>query len=397
MRNCKNMPPRLAIVLSHPIQHFCPLYASWANCPDWEVRVFFGSKAGLHPYVDRSFGKTVHWDGLETEEFPHEFVNGEDASPVTSSTDSPALNDALRAFSPHALLTYGYSQRLQRRAQAWAVESGVPVVYFSDSELRRHQIWWKRAGKALVLPAKFRQFSCFLVTGNANEQYYLKYGVPAWKMLRASYPIDQRSFLAAYERRSELREGARRSLGLGCSDHVALMVGKLVRWKRQDDLIATTGIGGCLPTSVVLVGSGPKEAEWRSLAPVGQSRSRVIFAGFKQPSELPALYAAADVYVHASEIEPHSVAISEAAFMGLPILVSDRCGSYGTDDDVRPGENGFVYPCGDVHALARAIDRLASRPDLRLAMGRRSHEIAKQQQRMAHDQVLPSLRRFLDV
>jgi glycosyltransferase involved in cell wall biosynthesis len=42
---------------------------------------------------------------------------------------------------------------------------------------------------------------------------------------------------------------------------------------------------------------------------------------------------------------------------------------------VRDGENGFVYPCGDVRALAETVRNLANDPDLRLRMGKRSFEI----------------------
>ena len=59
-------------------------------------------------------------------------------------------------------------------------------------------------------------------------------------------------------------------------------------------------------------------------------------------------YCAADVYVHCSDNEPHSLAITEAIYCGLPVVLSDRCGSYGPTDDVQPGINGFVYRCGDV-------------------------------------------------
>ena len=66
-------------------------------------------------------------------------------------------------------------------------------------------------------------------------------------------------------------------------------------------------------------------------------------------------YCAADVYVHCSDNEPHSLAITEAIYCGLPVVLSDRCGSYGPTDDVQPGINGFVYRCGDVSDLSRCI------------------------------------------
>lgn len=91
----------------------------------------------------------------------------------------------------------------------------------------------------------------------------------------------------------------------------------------------------------------------------------VIFQGFVAPEKLPDFYAATDIYVHASEIEPHSVAVSEATFMGCPILISDKCGSFGTNDDVQIGINGFVYECGNIVKLASMLSYLINNHRIR--------------------------------
>jgi glycosyltransferase involved in cell wall biosynthesis len=79
--------------------------------------------------------------------------------------------------------------------------------------------------------------------------------------------------------------------------------------------------------------------------------------------------------------------VSEAIFMGLPVIVSDRCGSYGTDDDVRPGVNGFVYPCGKAAILADYLMRLFRDEDLRLEMGDASHRIGSEQQSITYERL----------
>ena len=55
--------------------------------------------------------------------------------------------------------------------------------------------------------------------------------------------------------------------------------------------------------------------------------------------------------------------LSEAACVGLPLLISDRVGAAGPTDIAREGENAVVYPCGDVRALAAALLRLGREPE----------------------------------
>ncbi len=83
--------------------------------------------------------------------------------------------------------------------------------------------------------------------------------------------------------------------------------------------------------------------------------------------------------------------------MGLPIVVSDRCGSYGTDDDVRPGVNGLVYPCGDTDALRRQLSWLQDNPSSRIGMGMTSHRIASAQQSVTYDHLPGTLAVLADL
>ena len=36
--------PKIAVVVTHPVQHFCPMYKSWSEETDWSLKVIFGYK-----------------------------------------------------------------------------------------------------------------------------------------------------------------------------------------------------------------------------------------------------------------------------------------------------------------------------------------------------------------
>jgi len=383
-----NAAVRVAVVISHPIQHFCPQYESWAKLPQVDLKVFFASDKGLAAYEDKGFDRVLAWDQLKLD-FPHEFLPGAVGKEIGLAIDSPDLSAQLSAFSPNAVVVYGYAQKLQRRALHWAGATNTPVLMISDSELRAARNWAKRLIKAFALPSIFERVSLFLTVGDANEAYYRKYGVPDSRFIRCPFPIDASHYDSVVARREECRTTVRSKLEIPGHHKVLLMVGKLVPWKRQADLVR---FSNSIRTeredvTVVLAGTGPDETPLRALArSVGAGG--VLFAGFVPPSELAEYYCAADVYVHCSEREPHSLAISEAIYCGLPVIISDRCGSYGPTDDVRPGVNGFVYRCGDIRDLSLRLSVTLGERTNRARMREASQRIGRDNQRLAHGSAL---------
>jgi glycosyltransferase involved in cell wall biosynthesis len=91
---------------------------------------------------------------------------------------------------------------------------------------------------------------------------------------------------------------------------------------------------------------------------------------------LPAFYVAADILLHPSAVDAHPLATSEGVYCGLPAVVSDRVGSVGPSDDVRPGENGLAYPYGDIEALEEALRALLP-PSQRNSFSAKSREIGR--------------------
>lgn len=379
---------RVAVVVSHPIQHFCPQYSSWANVDGIELKIFFASRHGLDAYEDKNFGRTVQWDHLVLD-FPHEFLPGAAERSVGAGVDCHDLGDRLEEFAPDVVVVYGYTQPLQRRAIRWAKLETKSLVMIADSELRAHRSWVKRMAKAIVLPFILRKIDLFLSVGDANESYYRHYGVADRKLIRSFFPIDIKAFDALDPSRTQVRASLRAELGIPDGHTVLLMVGKLVPWKRQEDIIEFSNRiqGARHDVTVIIAGTGPDEGRLRKKAKK-EGAGGILFAGFVPPSKLVEYYLAADIYVHCSEVEPHSLAISEAIYSALPVILSDRCGSYGPSDDVRPGLNGFVYPCGRVDTMHSALMAIIDNPEMKESMGLESRAIAVGNQALAHGKAL---------
>jgi hypothetical protein len=103
----------------------------------------------------------------------------------------------------------------------------------------------------------------------------------------------------------------------------------------------------------------------RNPAPLRGYVGEVEFLGRVGHAEVPALMAAADVFVFPSLFEGSAVVTYEALACGLPSVVTPNAGSV-----VRDGEEGLLVPAGDVERLTEAIESLGRNPARRETMAR---------------------------
>lgn len=356
---------RLAIVVSHPIQHFVPFYRALAADPDVGLHVLFGSRMGLESYYDAEMRTEIKWKMDMLGGYPHAFL----------SDDPTRVGVALKALRPDAVLVYGYNQRNAQRALLWCRRHRVPALMLSDSEPLTPRARWKALLKDVIVRRVFGLCSAFLSVGDNNEAYYRAYGAKADRIFRAPFTIDEAAYRDARARRADLRAELRKELGIPADARVALFVGKLSARKRPQDLLDALQF---VPGIHALFAGNGELAE----ALKAHTRARGLaahFAGFVNVDRLPALFAAADILVQPSQADPHPLVCSEAACVGLPMILSDRIGAAGPTDIARPGENAIVYPCGDAAALARALDHVCGDDDRLREMSEASARIFEDQ------------------
>lgn len=100
---------------------------------------------------------------------------------------------------------------------------------------------------------------------------------------------------------------------------------------------------------------------------------RVHFLGFFD--DIPALMRATDFFVLPSRRDSCPLVLLEAMASGLPVIITKMVGTANLVTD----QCGFVLDRPDDHeTLARSMSELASKPDLRHAMGRAARSVAQQ-------------------
>jgi phosphatidylinositol alpha-1,6-mannosyltransferase len=156
---------------------------------------------------------------------------------------------------------------------------------------------------------------------------------------------------------------------------VVVCVSRLVPRKGQDMLIrALPRIRERVPgAALLLVSGGPYRAKLSQLAESCGVASDVVFTGSVPWAELPAHYAAGDVYAMPCrtraaglDVEGLGIVYLEASATGLPVVGGD---SGGAPDAVLDGETGFVVGGRDVPAIADRVAELLADPVRAKTMG----------------------------
>jgi glycosyltransferase involved in cell wall biosynthesis len=289
--------------------------------------------------------------------------------------DDRHLNDILPIIrgNPDIMVLGAWDEPTYVLLWLWGVLLRKKIIFWIESTAadgRRQGL--KETYKKLLLS----QASGCIVPGMRSFDYCRILGMPESRIFVAPNAVDREFFQSQADHLLPRREEIRRELAL--SGVVILFVGRMVEeYKNISYLIRsfqrlkTSG----KEVSLSMVGDGPDRAHYEEMVK-RQNIFGVRFLGEMDHDQLCRVYAASDIMVLPSRIEPWGFVLNEAMEFGLPLVVTDRVGA--GPDLVHPGENGFIVPSGDEAALVKALEKLINDPGLRTKMGQASRKIVEQ-------------------
>jgi glycosyltransferase involved in cell wall biosynthesis len=213
----------------------------------------------------------------------------------------------------------------------------------------------------------------FMVSGVRNGDYYAHYGGRRETFFLLPWAIDNDRFADAGRLDAGRRSALRSIYGIPPQAVAILFSAKLVARKDPFTLLrAFARMERREKAALVFMGDGELRAPLEAFVRE-HGLANVHFTGFVNQGEIPRHYAMCDLFVLPSTFEPRGAVINEAMACGLPVIVTDRCGSIG--DIVVDGDNGFVFTAGDDTQLASLLDAVTGDAALRARMGDRSRRI----------------------
>ena len=173
------------------------------------------------------------------------------------------------------------------------------------------------------------------------------------------------------EHRKALRAEARLALGCGSDDALFLFVGSGFERKGLGCAIDALALAGDARMRLAVAGRDRAAQRFAERARAAGLAGRVRLLG--GVADVRPLYAAADCFILPSVYDPFPNAALEALAMGVPAVVSRRC---GTAELMREGENGWICEPNDAAGLAALLRpaAAAARAERMLAAARSSAE-----------------------
>jgi glycosyltransferase involved in cell wall biosynthesis len=363
--------PRLLLVGAHFVQYASPVFRQIVRDGRIDLTVAYCSMHGAEEGVDPDFGVKVSWDTSVSEGYPWVCVPNRSPWPGLGrffGFINPGLWPVIRDGKFDAIFISGYFY-----ASAWiailaAKWYGVPILFTTEAHSLRSwsaQSNWRLRLKKFYMRRILSLGKILLTMSSGSFQQLMALGFSENRIVLSPYTVDNDWWIEQSAMAD--REATRASWGIPARASVALFCAKLQPWKGPLDLLEAFARADAPDSFLVFAGDGPLRNDLERSAGKLKVADRVRFLGFMKQSQLPSVYRAADLLVLPSHYEPFGLVVNEAMLCGCPVAVSDRVGA--KFDLVRPGENGYVFPVGDVCALAAILKEVLQDREKRMRMG----------------------------
>lgn len=211
--------------------------------------------------------------------------------------------------------------------------SKIKVIYMADT-IRPGKSGEKKSNFWL-LSKLYGMADGIWCTGKAGKKYFEYYTKGKIPIREGCYTNDTNIIWKRYLEVS--KEEVRNQYKISDNEYVILFIGKLIRDRRVDRILEIAELleKECLDIKVVIVGDGEKEDLVRQYQ--GKHKN-LIYIQSVPVKELEKMYRMADLYMYLGW-EPYSLALYEAAVVGLPIIAMQNVGA--VYDCLESEVNGF--------------------------------------------------------
>jgi glycosyltransferase involved in cell wall biosynthesis len=344
---------RLAIVTTHPIQYYAPVFQLMAE--KIALKVFYtGGNKGFNDY-DRKFGKQVCWDIPLLEGYEYEFLDNISLFPGSHHFFGVVNSNAvtrIKKFEPSAILIYGWAC-LSHINLLRSFHGKIQILFRGDSKLVDDLPFFRSLVKSILLKWIYKHVDIALYVGTENRAYFKRFGLKESQLVFAPHAIDNLRFQE--DNRIESNE-LRSTLGIHPVDIVVLFAGKVNDLKNPRILLEAFCQINHPNAHLVIVGSGDSLLDLKNLK-ASEAAMKIHFLPFQNQQQMPSVYQACDLFCIPTKYpgETWGLAVNEAMAAGKAILCSTQVGSA---IDLVCEKNGQVFKSEDLPDLKQKLSHL---------------------------------------
>ncbi|WP_209444216.1 glycosyltransferase family 4 protein [Pedobacter borealis] len=323
---------------------------------------------------------------------------------------TPEMMQEVQNFKPDAILIYGWAWNSHLKALRFFKDK-FPIYFRGDSTLLDQQKSFKSVLRKYFLNWVYSHIDKAFYVGEANKNYFKKYGLNDLQLHFASHAVDNERFSQG---RKVEADRLRQKFGVADQEILILFAGKFEVKKNPSLLLEAFNALNLPNVHLLFVGNGDLEGSLkRKVEGLGTKRSfdyaqddkegrmgfgvgslekkineksfdyaqddnikkRIHFMDFQNQTEMPVVYQACDLFCLPSKGpgETWGLAVNEAMAAGKAVLVSTKVGC--AVDLVKPGINGEVFRSNDLDDLMRKLGELTSSKEKLTKMGIQSQQI----------------------
>ncbi|MDB4926980.1 glycosyltransferase family 4 protein [Mucilaginibacter sp.] len=364
---------KLAIIITHPIQYYAPVFKLLAQKID--IKVFYTWGESSISKHDPGFGKMIKWDIDLLEGYDYQWIKNIATNPGSHHFNgiiNPDLITSIKTWQPDTILVYGWAYKSHLSVIRY-FKNKIPVLFRGDSTLLNKKPGFKNLIRTIYLKWVYNHIDYALYTGTNNKAYYKKYGLKNSQLIFVPHAVDNDRFSIRYPVESaELRS----SLKIEKEAILILFAGKFESVKNVE-LLLSAFINLNHPNAhLLLVGNGINELTLKTAAAKSNVEAKIHFMDFKNQSFMPVIYQAANLFCLSSRSETWGLSVNEAMACGKAILVSDKTGCAA--DLVKTNINGCVFTSGSKNDIEEKLNLLVNKGKEGLfQMGETSKQIIK--------------------
>lgn len=264
------------------------------------------------------------------------------------------------------------------QAKRWAKKKNVPLIFTWHTLYDQYAhfapffipkgvaSWW-----AIQNAVKFANKSDQVIVPTPSVGKIIrKWGVKNSNIIAIPTGVDEKNF------QNPDKESLRKSLGIGQDKIVVLLHSRLT--EEKNILFVFDCMQKVLKRNpeafFVISGNGNLVELLKNKAKTGKIEKQIFFLHPQKREELKNIYALGDIFVYGSKSETQGTVITEAMYMGLPIVAVSAT---GVKDLVANQVTGLLVE-EDSDLFANAIERLIKDKILREKLSENASRIAKQ-------------------